>query len=172
MADTGETGQWNGEAVEGFVVRTHVADPSADENSHKGKLAPYPPGSTLFFKVKFDEPYMMYRDWREITKSLLTSKGAKISALRLKRAETRVYVDWVKEAIQTDKKQFDGYNKGKAIISTREKFLAWLETKEGKAAMNKAQGDHRHDSDKKTEGFGKTIIVPIAIPGCGAFFLQ
>ena len=62
-------GIWNREAIEGFVVRTHLVDyPSRD-------AIPYKPGSTIFFKVQFDELYMMYRDWREITKKLLSTKG-------------------------------------------------------------------------------------------------
>jgi tRNA ligase len=165
-----ETGKWNGEAVEGFVVRTHVMEP-VDQSSG---ASPYPAGSTLFFKVKFDEPYMMYRDWREITKMLLSSKGplnqSRVSATRMKRPETRLYVKWVIKEIQTDRKPFEEYTKGKGIISTREKFLDWLASDEGKGRMENTKTDTGHDLDETA--FGKTIIVPVAVPGSGAFNLK
>jgi tRNA ligase len=90
-----KTGKWNGQPIEGFVVRTHIADtpsspgtpsevlnvPGETGGGSGGRRArqdrdapPYPPRSSFFFKVKFDEPYMMYRDWREITKSILAAK--------------------------------------------------------------------------------------------------
>ncbi|KAK3846679.1 MAG: RNA ligase-domain-containing protein [Linnemannia gamsii] len=47
-------GEYDNRAVEGFVVRSKV----------KGD------GTTHFFKIKYDEPYLMYREWREITKRL------------------------------------------------------------------------------------------------------
>ena len=77
------TGSWNGEPLEGFVVRTRVrglqqaTETTGGESDQSGQtkheIPPYPPGSSFFFKVKFDEPYMMYRDWREITKSYLSA---------------------------------------------------------------------------------------------------
>ncbi len=45
---------------------------------------PYLDGSSFFFKVKFDEPYMMYRGWREITKSLLArGESAKLPKCKM-----------------------------------------------------------------------------------------
>src|SRR6185369_15620073 len=45
--------------IEGFVVRTKSKNKEKD----------------FFFKVKYDDPYLMYREWREITKKLLNSKN-------------------------------------------------------------------------------------------------
>ncbi|KAG6889608.1 hypothetical protein C0995_016134 [Termitomyces sp. Mi166 len=170
--EVSELGEWNGEAVEGFVVRTHVTEPP----SGKGKSAsvsPYAPGSSFFFKVKFDEPYMMYRDWREVTKKLLGVQGkldaSSVSKAKMQRAETRVYVRWVIEEIKRDRSQFAEYNKGKGIIATRERFLRYLETPEGKEAMEKGKDGGRENVSvgDKSKTFQKTIIAPIAIPGCG-----
>ncbi|KAF9540969.1 hypothetical protein EC957_003607 [Mortierella hygrophila] len=47
-------GEYDNRAVEGFVVRSKVKTD----------------GTTHFFKIKYDEPYLMYREWREITKRL------------------------------------------------------------------------------------------------------
>jgi tRNA ligase len=158
-----KTGKWKGEALEGFVVRTHIIDPEPGLTS-LDKRPPYPPGSSFFFKVKFDEPYMMYRDWREVTKALLSTKGslndAKLPKSKMKRKETQVYLKWVKNEIHTNRSAFAGFAQGKGIIDTRERFLAWLNTEQG----NK---DLVSESPENAKEFGKTIIVPIAIPGCG-----
>ncbi|KAH9932339.1 RNA ligase-domain-containing protein [Fomitopsis serialis] len=170
--EIGRTGKWDGESLEGFVVRTRVVDPPT-KGGKPASASPYAPGSSFFFKVKFDEPYMMYRDWREVTKSLL-SKGplvANVPKGKLRRPETRVYVDWVIGEIRRDKSQFDTYARGKGIIATRERFLKWLESNEGRSAEKTAEEKHDEssmngaaDSHKQ---FGKTIIVPVAVPGVG-----
>ncbi|KAG5731794.1 hypothetical protein E4T56_gene1573 [Termitomyces sp. T112] len=167
-----ELGEWNGEAVEGFVVRTHVTEPPSGK-SKSASVSPYAPGSSFFFKVKFDEPYMMYRDWREVTKKLLGMQGkldaSSVSKAKMQRAETRVYVRWVIEEIKRDRSQFLEYNKGKGIIATRERFLKYLETPEGKAAIDKTKKGGRENVSVGDNNvtFQKTIIAPIAIPGCG-----
>ncbi|KAJ7177003.1 RNA ligase [Mycena filopes] len=216
-AKCGETGSWQDEAVEGFVVRTHVA-------ATPGK-APYQAGDTFFFKVKFDEPYMMYRDWREVTKTLLrlheqeqaaVAKGisldappaapkkgkkgkqpkplgmsyAAISPHKLRRPETRAYVRWVIPAIRASPEHFTEFNNNKGIIAVRERFLVFLETEEGKKLMEAARdprgpsardlGEEGAGAGGKGEGskeeggkeaetgaWGKTVIVPVGVPGCG-----
>jgi tRNA ligase len=169
--EVGNTGKWNGEAIEGFVVRTHVVEPPPGES--RESASPYAPGSTFFFKVKFDEPYMMYRDWREVTKKLLSAKGpmdqVKIPKNKMKRAETQLYVKWVKAEIKKNPGAFSEYTKGKGIINTREKFLQWMASEDGKKGLKKA-GDTINEvvrTQSEDKEFGKTIIVPVAIPGCG-----
>ncbi|EPQ53735.1 hypothetical protein GLOTRDRAFT_78807 [Gloeophyllum trabeum ATCC 11539] len=171
--EVSKTGFWNGEPVEGFVVRTHVTEPPTKGEKQPPSLSPYPPGSTFFFKVKFDEPYMMYRDWREVTKTLL-SKGSlspgSVSKAKMKRPETRLYVNWVIGEIKRDRKQFDGYTSGHGIIRTRERFLEWLKGEEGKKGL-KDEKEQKTDeyglTGQQDREFGKTIIVPVAVPGCG-----
>ncbi|KAF9788576.1 RNA ligase-domain-containing protein [Thelephora terrestris] len=163
-AEIGKTGKWEGEALEGFVVRTLVTEPPTGGN-HSASLSPYAPGSSFFFKVKFDEPYMMYRDWREVTKILLSTKGplndARLPKAKLKRPETKLYVKWIKAEIGRDRDQFEGFNKGKGIIATRERFIKWTETKEAREATVD------DDASAPSVTYGKTVILPIAIPGAG-----
>ena len=165
--EIGKTGKWEGEALEGFVVRTQVTEPPTD-GRRPASLSPYGPGSSFFFKVKFDEPYMMYRDWREVTKILLSIKGplkdACLPKAKLKRPETKLYVKWIRGEIGRDRRQFENFNKGKGIITTRERFLKWMETSEAKEV---ALEDGASAPDVT---FGKTIILPIAIPGVGEGF--
>ena len=194
--EIGKTGKWNGRPIEGFVVRTHIADaPCAPRNAsnvlnvtgEKGggsgrgaredrDAPPYPPDSSFFFKVKFDEPYMMYRDWREVTKSLLTAKAGsepRISRAKLNRPETRLYKKWVEGEIKRNRKAFDGYTNNRGIVATRERFLKWCEEDEGKSNLEKEMG-HKQGRAEKIDAeervFRKTVIVPVAIPGCGAYF--
>jgi tRNA ligase len=175
-AEVGKTGAWNGVPVEGFVVRTQVAPPPPASSSRSAP--PYPPGSSFFFKVKFDEPYMMYRDWREVTKTLLAMRKAKgkgkdgmsVDALpksKMRRAETQVYARWVIEEIRRDPEAFAEYTHNKGIVAVRERFLAYLASDKGKKALQ-TKGGERMTTPSKGD-FGKTIIVPVAIPGCGAY---
>ncbi|KZT07913.1 uncharacterized protein LAESUDRAFT_724384 [Laetiporus sulphureus 93-53] len=174
--EIGRAGKWNDDALEGFVVRTHVVDPPTAGKSGKTvpvSLSPYKAGSSFFFKVKFDEPYMMYRDWREVTKILL-SKGPTMSNApksKLRRKETRLYVKWVIDEIKRDREQFKDYTKGRGIIATRDRFLKWLETEEGHNLAEKESEREEADNGIVTSAdgtqFGKTIILPVAVPGVG-----
>lgn len=214
--DAAETGKWNGEAVEGFVVRCKVADSSSDAedatptltpSDNKRQLGdstknlavmhpPYPPGSDYFFKVKFDEPYLMYRAWREITKTVLSAKAKGLHPItvpksRLTRAESRLYREWVEREIDLHPEDFTEYQKGKGIIETRERFLRWFSTNEGQkrfedlgdtgssardatvTRVNAVAGEAIEDERRKKlknerdSQMGKLVIVPIAVPGCG-----
>lgn len=167
----GRGGTWNGEALEGFVVRTTVRSSPLGSTDRRAAASdarpPYAAGSSFFFKVKFDEPYMMYRDWREITKALLArGEGANLPKSKMARPETKVYVKWVKDEIKRQPALFDGYTRGHGIIATRERFLRWLETAEGEGDKKKAESAEAVSaaSDRK---FGKTIIMPVAVPGVG-----
>ncbi|KAG7449651.1 uncharacterized protein BT62DRAFT_985206 [Guyanagaster necrorhizus] len=157
-------GHWEGQAVEGFVVRTHIRElPTSDRPR---SAPPYATGSTFFFKVKFDEPYMMYRDWREVTKMLLGQKSEpsekSLPISKMKRPETKQYVRWVINEIKRDRKQFAQFGKGKGIIATRERFFAWMELNKHKSEVQTSR-----PASPATKEFGKTVIVPVAIPGCG-----
>src|SRR6266542_326687 len=61
--DIKQNGSLDGMPIEGFVVRTKKTTPS---------------GQDFFFKVKYDEPYLMYREWREVTKALLSKRKPRV----------------------------------------------------------------------------------------------
>ena len=70
--EVAKTGSVDGDPIEGFVVRTTMP---AEVKSIPGVVAPpYAPGQTWFYKIKFDEPYLMYRQWRELARMMITSK--------------------------------------------------------------------------------------------------
>ncbi|KDQ11520.1 hypothetical protein BOTBODRAFT_57305 [Botryobasidium botryosum FD-172 SS1] len=167
--EVAKTGMWNGEAVEGFVVRTRVAVPSGG-NSRAKASPPYPPSSNFFFKIKFQEPYLMYRDWREITKMILTqrNKGQEINIpkSKLQRKETILYRQWVEAEIEKRPRDFEGFAKGRGIIATRKRFLSWMENEEAVAALEKLSPT-QVAKKREVKDWKKTVIVPIAVPGCG-----
>lgn len=179
-----ETGAWDGEVIEGFVVRCLV---KSSTTSRSGQ-PPYSPGTPLFFKVKFEEPYKLYRAWREITRvmlPLLTADTIESKAdiwkkvkRKVSRPEEAVYADWAGTAILVEPTLFDAYDKG--VIRVRERFLKWTEG-DGQAAWAQAKAGkyklkgvsiEKPKADQKLErtkvGLKKKyIIVPAAIPGCG-----
>ncbi|KAJ9094637.1 hypothetical protein QFC19_007850 [Naganishia cerealis] len=165
-------GKWKGEAIEGFVVRTTVKE--INSKSDDGE-PPYPPGSPFFFKIKFEEPYLMYRQWREITRSLMPllkencpgrrSRGAfpwTQMGSKLKRPESAVYANWCAEMMVEEPRLFDNYDKG--VVRVRERFLQWTEGP-GKSKWQAARKHSEHKAPK--DAAKKAIIVPIAVPGCG-----
>ena len=56
------------------------------------------------------------------------------------------------------------------ITGTRLRYLDWLASREGKKGMKAVE----EDETKGIKTFGRTIIVPVAIPGCGmsSFFFS
>ena len=63
-----ETGSWDGRDTEGFVVRCKLR---GKQNSQ---------GPDWFFKYKFEEPYLMYRQWREATKAVIKTGRKRVTA--------------------------------------------------------------------------------------------
>ena len=104
---------------------------------------------------------------------LLTTKGPMTSSVppksKMKRPETKLYVKWVIQEITKHPEAFKEYTKGKGIIATREKYLKYLKTKEGREEMKDVE-DVSAATTADKEKFRKTVIVPVAIPGCGTFF--
>ncbi|KAF8802612.1 hypothetical protein BYT27DRAFT_7260914 [Phlegmacium glaucopus] len=116
-------------------------------------------------RVNFDEPFMMYRDWREITK-ILSIKGpmtpSTLPKSKMKRVETKLYVKWVIQETVKDPASFKEYSKGKRIICD------YGEVFENGAGSGRAKGWMSKDgeSGSANNSFSKTTIVPVAIPGC------
>ncbi len=154
-AEIEQTGAWEGEPIEGFVIRTHMptthqletikADPE-----NKAVSPPYAPGQAWFYKVKFDEPYLMYRDWRELSRKMLKEKEewqAKVAATqqpasdstpaaepdKLKDPETKAE----EPAEQASKKEGEGPSK--AALKREKKRLAKQDAKEAATARAAAQ---------------------------------
>ncbi|GBC09290.1 hypothetical protein RclHR1_08740010 [Rhizophagus clarus] len=130
-----EKGVLDDRPIEGFVIRTKIASTGQD----------------FFFKIKYDEPYLMYREWREITKAILNKRKPRTTY-----ELSQQYLNWVTEKIKTHPKLFEEFNKNKGIFSVRKMFLEYLNDK----------GDVQTFSKIPQEEI-KTLLVPVGTIGCG-----
>ena len=125
----------------------------------------------FFWKVKFDEPYLMYREWRELTRKILAKYPgpSQINANKIKNPLSRLYVFWVEREIYERNEKFANWAKGRDIIKIREEFLVWKESSEGRAKSLEL-GLQVLEVDGEERIWERTLIVPVAIPGSGEHF--
>ncbi|KAJ2470474.1 trna ligase [Coemansia sp. RSA 2322] len=126
----------DGRAIEGFVVRCRTS----------GGSRPF------MFKIKYDEPYLMFREWREATKRILGG-----SPYRMTYGLTKFYVAWVKQQLKENPREFELYSKQKGIIAARKLFLEHYTQHGGSEA----------EVYEQLSGQKKTLLVPVATIGCG-----
>ncbi|KAJ9358324.1 hypothetical protein DTO027B9_2515 [Paecilomyces variotii] len=140
-----ETGSWNGRDTEGFVIRC---------KQREGEDGPY---RDWFFKYKFEEPYLMYRQWRECTKAVIAGKLPKI---KKHQKITEEYLQYARRQLVKDPAIGKLYNQNHGIISMREGFLRERGLKGSDIIQMENEG--------RAEGVSKNVIlVPIASIGCG-----
>lgn len=129
-------GYYNNRAIEGWVIRCRQDN-----------------GEVFFFKYKYDEPYLLYREWREAMGVFLNNK-----TMRYRYPQTHDYMKFIKELYQTDKYLFDNLSKKKGIIRIRKLFLE--QYKDGKY-VPKLNGLATKENAKYK------LIVPIGLSGFG-----
>ncbi|ORY74143.1 RNA ligase-domain-containing protein [Protomyces lactucae-debilis] len=135
-----KSGTYLGTEVEGFVIRTRRPD------------------GDFFFKYKFEEPYLLFRQWREVTKQII-SGGEPV--FKKHATITREYIQFILPLIR-DASLAKQYQQNHGIIELRQRFL-----------------DHRGgdltdiinnpelapvEIDPRKDWF---VLVPIATIGCG-----
>lgn len=144
-----ETGSWNGRDTEGFVVRCKVKDTSG-----KG-------GRDWFFKYKFEEPYLMYRQWRECTKSVISGKPPRF---KKHKQITEEYLLYARRRLAQDSKLSKRYNQNHGIIEMRDGFLTEKGTTGASIiAQESAHGENGADAEAPKH----VLLIPIATIGCG-----
>lgn len=193
--ECGKTGKWNGEDVEGFVVRGVIKQrlgvecPAGTKEKTSDANVEPPDGfiEPFFWKVKFDEPYLMYREWRELTRKLLAhrkkvrdGKGIKtaedqnpVNPNKLRRPESKLYFRWVDTMISENPETFEDWDKGRGVVRVRDEFLRWRDSQQGKrelADVESGERKERAELETKKKAFDRTLLVPIAVPGCGEPF--
>lgn len=140
-----ESGTWDGRETEGFVIRCQKSDDG---------------GATYrdwFFKYKFEEPYLMYRQWRECTKAVIAGKVPKI---RKHHKITEEYLQYARRRFIQDPKLAKLYNQNHGIISIREGFLEERGLKGSEIIALESDTQDREVSSN-------VILVPVASLGCG-----
>ncbi|KAM0488634.1 hypothetical protein ACHAP7_000676 [Fusarium lateritium] len=148
LEEVAETGAHDGRDVEGFVIRCKM--------THDPASKPY---SDWFFKYKFEEPYLMYRQWRECTKALIAGKQPKF---KKHTKITEEYLLYARRRLAADPKLGKDYNSNHGIIALREDFLKFKN-------LNGADAANMGELDPivMPEVTRNVILCPIATIGCG-----
>lgn len=149
LEQVAETGAHDGRDVEGFVIRCRM--------SHNPPTVPY---QDWFFKFKFEEPYLMYRQWRECTKALISGRPPKF---KKHVAITEEYLLYARKRLAADIKMADLYNHNHGIIALRNDFLEFKNLKGADAANL----EDCFTTQPMTEVTKDVILCPIATIGCG-----
>lgn len=144
-----ESGAHEGRDVEGFVIR-------CKRSPDTSKV----PWQDWFFKYKFEEPYLMYRQWRECTKALIAGKPPKF---KKHQAITEEYLQFAKKRLVTDPKLAKLYNQNHGIIALRDEFLAFKNIDGSDAA----KFEEIYGTGGQSEVERDVVLVPIATIGCG-----
>lgn len=148
-----QSGAHNGRDVEGFVIRCKVTrDPDA------GLYHDW------FFKYKFDEPYLMYRQWRECTKALIAGKEPKF---KKHAAITQEYLAFARKRLAGDPNLAKLYSQNHGIIALRDEFLKFKNLRGSDAANIGDIDDELRDQPVMTEVTKNIVLCPIATIGCG-----
>lgn len=147
------TGSFEGQEIEGFVIRCHL----------KSTEKPF------FFKYKFEEPYLMYRQWREVTKDYISNKS-RVFKFRKHKFITNKYLDFAIPILESSPEICENYLKGFGVIELRNKFLQSYGMS-GLEILNhekvaELELKNAIDYDKVDERT-KFLIFPISVIGCG-----
>ncbi|KAF4618054.1 hypothetical protein G7Y89_g14993 [Cudoniella acicularis] len=148
LEEVAETGHYNGRDVEGFVIRckarTHSSGPYTD----------------WFFKYKFEEPYLMYRQWRECTKALISGRPPRF---RKHVQITEEYLLYVRMRLAQNPQLGKQYQQNHGIIRLRDNFLKEKNLK----GSDIIRQEYALMGGKDEEVSKNVILVPIATLGCG-----
>lgn len=149
LEEVAETGAHDGRDVEGFVIRCKM--------THDPAKKAY---QDWFFKYKFEEPYLMYRQWRECTKALIAGRQPRY---RKHAKITEEYLLFARKRLAADKTLATRYNQNHGIIQLRNEFLEFKHLKGSDAA----NFEELYGPAASTEVSRDVILVPIATIGCG-----
>jgi tRNA ligase len=143
-----ETGSYNGRDVEGFVIRC-----KSQENA-SGPLVDW------FFKYKFEEPYLMYRQWRECTKALISGKPPRFKKhVKI----TEEYLLFARRKLAENRGMGKEYAANHGIIKLRDDFLKEKNLK----GSDIIREEYAITGGNPKETTKDIILVPIATLGCG-----
>ncbi|KAB8339122.1 hypothetical protein FH972_022058 [Carpinus fangiana] len=141
-----ETGSYDGRDTEGFVIRCQARD------------NPHAEWHDWFFKYKFEEPYLMYRLWREVTKTVISGKQP---TFRKHKKITEEYIFFARRQLAKDPSLGKAFNLNHGIIAMRNAFLQEKGLK-GSEIIQLEEQDGQEDAVTRD-----VVLVPIATIGCG-----
>ncbi|KAK5123070.1 hypothetical protein LTR85_003266 [Meristemomyces frigidus] len=143
----GETGHYAGRDTEGFVIRCQSKAGSGDWHD-------------WFFKYKFDEPYLMYRQWRECAKAVISGRQPKY---KKHKKITEQYIEFARKQLHGNSDLAKAYQANHGIIKMRDDFLASRGLKGSDIIRQEEE-----EGEGAPDGVSKDVIlVPAATIGCG-----
>lgn len=145
-----ETGAYEGRDTEGFVIRCQARD------------AEDAPWHDWFFKYKFEEPYLMYRQWRECTKAMINGKAP---LYKKHQRITKDYLDFARRRFVENPRLMKEYNNNHGIIALRESFLNDKGLKGSDIIRREIEAGEEGPEVKDV--VRDVIIMPAATIGCG-----
>ncbi|KAF2452398.1 RNA ligase-domain-containing protein [Lineolata rhizophorae] len=149
LDNVAETGVYANRETEGFVIRCQA---------HENPAAPW---HDWFFKYKFEEPYLMYRQWRECTKAMIAGKAPKY---KKHQKITEKYLTFARRRFQEQPGLTKQYQNNHGIISLRNQFLA----SEGVTGADVIQAEIAGGEYKPARDVTMNVVlIPIATIGCG-----
>ena len=151
LSDCAESGSYDGRDTEGFVIRCRKKNSGAGGNYQD-----------WFFKYKFEEPYLMYRQWREATKAVI---GGKTPRFKKHKEITEQYLKYARRQLAKDSSIGKAYNQNHGIIAMRNGFLTEIGLKGSDITRKEEQGTGGLDSPEMVTR--DLILVPVASIGCG-----
>lgn len=143
-----ETGSWDGRDTEGFVVRCQK------------KIAQNGLYVDWFFKYKFEEPYLLYRQWREVTKAII---GGKTPKYKKHKEITEQYLHYARQQLAKDPALGKAFNANHGIIAMRDGFLKTRGLRGADIIRQQQAGDGGSVDDVTNN----VILIPVASIGCG-----
>ncbi|PVZ98082.1 hypothetical protein BB558_005916 [Smittium angustum] len=137
--EIGEKKEFEGRPIEGFVVRTKEKDSN----------------NQFMFKIKYDDPYLMYREWREVSKRIIGTGNYKV-----RYPLTKKYEVWFKHELRKDFEFYSQITKNHNIVHTRNRFLEYYNR------LKNNDGDIKIDETIPLFK-NKVLIITIATIACG-----
>jgi tRNA ligase len=144
-----ETGNYDGRDTEGFVIRCQSKYGTGEWHD-------------WFFKYKFDEPYLMYRQWRECTKAIISGREPKV---RNHKKITEEYLLFARKQLHANKGLGKAYMHNHGIIKLRDDFLASRGLNGHDIIRQENEGESPDASNATADH--DIVLVPVATLGCG-----
>lgn len=143
------TGSYNGRETEGFVIRCQARD--SEDAAYED----------WFFKYKFEEPYLMYRQWRECTKAII---GGREPRYKKHKKITAEYLEFARRRFAQNPGLAQAYNQNHGIISLRDDFLKERGVKGSDIIRQELDAGEEMENRAVTRN---VVLVPVATIGCG-----
>ncbi|KAF2496160.1 tRNA ligase [Lophium mytilinum] len=143
-----ETGAYEGRDTEGFVIRCQARE------GQDGVWQDW------FFKYKFEEPYLMYRQWRECTKALISGKAPRY---KKHKAITEEYLVYARRRFAREPGLSKAYNMNHGIIGLRNDFLK----ERGLTGADIIRQEGENGEVESKDVTHNVVLVPVATIGCG-----